>query len=122
MSTSQNEGENTVGDDIEMSLADSTISKPVDSTTAMDTSGKSDTHDTQDTHDTSGASVPAKKPAKKKKKKPKTPPSPTSSPQKKAKKDPNKPEYPKVGTYFTSNFIEFHDLKIVVFLQDMSDL
>lgn len=78
-----------VGDDIEMNEAtSSTTVKPVESTTAMDTSGKSDTLDT------SGG---AKKPVKKKKKKTKTSPSP--SPHKKAKKDPNKPEYPKVGMY-----------------------
>lgn len=95
MSTSQNDEHRVTkvkrkgGDDIEISIASSTTVKSVDSTTAMDTSGKSDTHDT------SGASVP-KKPAKKKKKKTKTS-SPSPSPQKKMKKDPNKPEYPKVG-------------------------
>lgn len=81
-----------VGDDTEVNAAtSSTTVKPTgDLTTAMDTSGKSDTLDTS-------GGVAAKKPAKKKKKKVKTSPSP--SPHKKAKKDPNKPEYPKVGMY-----------------------
>lgn len=83
------------GDDIEISAANSTTAKSVESTTAIETSEKSDTQ-----HDTSGASVVQKKPAKKKKKKVKTSPSTSPSPQKKMKKDPNKPEYPKVGEYF----------------------
>lgn len=81
-----------VADDIDVNAAtSSTTVKPGESTTAMDTSGKSDTLDT------SGGAAAAKKPAKKKKKKIKTAASP--SPHKKAKKDPNKPEYPKVGMY-----------------------
>lgn len=93
--------ENAVGDDIELNLACSTIVKSTESTTAMDTSGKSDARDT------SGASVD-KKSVKKKKKK--TKPSPSPSPQKKMKKDPNKPDYPKVGMYknFETASIFFH--------------
>lgn len=83
-----------VGDAIEMSVAtSSTTVKPGESTTAMDTSGKSDTLDTS-----GGGAAAAKKPVKKKKKKSKTSPSPSPH-HKKAKKDPNKPEYPKVGMY-----------------------
>lgn len=126
MSTSQND-ENRVtkakrkgGDDIEISVASSTTVKSVESTTAMDTSGKSDTHDT------SGASV-TKKPVKKKRKKTKTSQSPSPSPHKKMKKDPNKPEYPKVGMYKLSRhkvvWNEHFGTEIdLLYLQDMYDL
>lgn len=96
MSSNQNDenhekkAKRKVGDDIEMNVPSSTTVKTVESTLAMDTSGKSDTLDTS-----GGVNAMKKQPVKKKKKKIKTSPSP--SPQKKAKKDPNKPEYPKVG-------------------------